>query len=199
MMQYKGWEGFVPGKWMEEVNVRDFIQRNYTPYFGDESFLAGPTEATTKLWDEVLDLLKQERANGGVLDADTDVIGTITSHGPGYIDKDLEKIVGLQTDKPLKRALQPFGGIKMSVQACEMYGYQVTDRVKEIFTKYRKTHNDGAESQSAIIRVSCHVENLSFTRNNHHTAISGDLTIFCITRYKSFPHSAKQEQLKILF
>ena len=140
---YKGWEGFVPGKWMEEVNVRDFIQRNYTPYHGDESFLAGPTEATKKLWDEVLDLLKQERANGGVLDADTDVIGTITSHGPGYIDKDLEKIVGLQTDKPLKRALQPFGGIKMSVQACEMYGYQVTDRVKEIFTKYRKTHNDG--------------------------------------------------------
>ena len=140
---YKGWEGFVPGKWMEEVNVRDFIQRNYAPYHGDESFLAGPTEATRKLWDEVLDLLKQERANGGVLDADTDIIGTITSHGPGYIDKDLEKIVGLQTDKPLKRALQPFGGIKMSVQACEMYGYQVTDRVKEIFTKYRKTHNDG--------------------------------------------------------
>ena len=140
---YKGWEGFVPGKWTEEVNVRDFIQRNYTPYEGDESFLAGPTEATVKLWDEVLDLLKQERANGGVLDADTDVIGTITSHGPGYIDKDLEKIVGLQTDKPLKRALQPFGGIKMSVQACEMYGYKVTDRVKEIFTKYRKTHNDG--------------------------------------------------------
>ena len=140
---YKGWEGFIPGKWTEEVNVRDFIQRNYTPYEGDESFLAGPTEATVKLWDEVLDLLKQERANGGVLDADTDIIGTITSHGPGYIDKDLEKIVGLQTDKPLKRALQPFGGIKMSVQACEMYGYQVSDRVKEIFTKYRKTHNDG--------------------------------------------------------
>ena len=140
---YKGWEGFNPGKWMEEVNVRDFIQRNYAPYHGDESFLAGPTDATKKLWNEVLDLLKEERANGGVLDADTDIIGTITSHGPGYIDKDLEKIVGLQTDKPLKRALQPFGGIKMSVQACEMYGYQVTDRVKEIFTKYRKTHNDG--------------------------------------------------------
>ena len=140
---YKGWEGFVPGKWTEEVNVRDFIQRNYIPYHGDESFLAGPTEATVKLWDKVLDLLKQERENGGVLDADTDIIGTITSHGPGYIDKDLEKIVGLQTDKPLKRALQPFGGIKMSVQACEMYGYKVTDRVKEIFTKYRKTHNDG--------------------------------------------------------
>ena len=89
---YKGWEGFNPDKWTEEVNVRDFIQRNYTPYEGDESFLAGPTEATVKLWDEVLDLLKQERANGGVLDADTDIIGTITSHGPGYIDKDLEKI-----------------------------------------------------------------------------------------------------------
>ena len=140
---YKGWEGFVPGKWTEEVNVREFIQKNYTPYEGDESFLAGPTDATVKLWDEVLDLLKQERANGGVLDADTDIIGTITSHGPGYINKDLEKIVGLQTDKPLKRALQPFGGIKMSMQACEMYGYHVTDRVKEIFTKYRKTHNDG--------------------------------------------------------
>ena len=140
---YKGWEGFVPGKWQEEVNVRDFIQRNYAPYHGDESFLAAPTAATKQLWNEVLDLLKQERANGGVLDADTDIIGTITSHGPGYINKDLEKIVGLQTDKPLKRALQPFGGIKMSVQACEMYGYKVSDRVKEIFTKYRKTHNDG--------------------------------------------------------
>ena len=140
---YKGWQGFVHGKWTEEVNVRDFIQRNYNPYHGDESFLAEPTEGTLKLWDEVLDLLKQERENGGVLDADTDIIGTITSHGPGYIDKDLEKIVGLQTDKPLKRALQPFGDIKMSVQACEMYGYKVSDRVKEIFTKYRKTHNDG--------------------------------------------------------
>ena len=140
---HKGWEGFVPGKWTIEVNVRDFIQRNYTPYEGDESFLVGPTDATKKLWDEVLDLLKQERENGGVLDADTDIISTITSHGPGYIDKDLEKIVGLQTDKPLKRGLQPFGGIKMSVQACEMYGYKVSDRVKEIFTKYRKTHNDG--------------------------------------------------------
>ena len=142
-MKFEQWKNFQKGDWESEINVRDFIQRNYTPYEGDESFLAGPTEATVKLWDEVLDLLKQERANGGVLDADTDIIGTITSHGPGYIDKDLEKIVGLQTDKPLKRALQPFGGIKMSVQACEMYGYKVTDRVKEIFTKYRKTHNDG--------------------------------------------------------
>ena len=140
---YKEWEGFVPGKWTEEINVRDFIQRNYKQYDGDDSFLAGPTEATKELWNEVLELLKKERENGGVLDADTDIIGTITSHGPGYINKDLEKIVGLQTDKPLKRALQPFGGIKMSVQACEMYGYKVSDRVKEIFTKYRKTHNDG--------------------------------------------------------
>ncbi len=140
---YKEWEGFNPGKWTEEINVRDFIQRNYKPYDGDESFLAEPTPATKQLWNEVLDLLKKERDNGGVLDADTDIIGTITSHGAGYINKDLEKIVGLQTDKPLKRALQPFGGIKMSVQACEMYGYKVTDRVKEIFTKYRKTHNDG--------------------------------------------------------
>ena len=141
---YKGWEGFIPGKWCnDEVNVRDFIQRNYKPYEGDASFLAGPTEATKKLWDIILDLSKKEREAGGVLNADKDIISTLTSHKPGYLDKNLEKIVGLQTDEPFKRALQPFGGIKMSVQACEMYGYQVTDRVKEIFTKYRKTHNDG--------------------------------------------------------
>ena len=141
---YKGWEGFIPGKWCnDEVNVRDFIQRNYKPYEGDASFLAGPTEATKKLWDIILDLSKKEREAGGVLNADTDIISTLTSHKPGYLDKNLEKIVGLQTDEPFERALQPFGGIKMSVQACEMYGYQVTDRVKEIFTKYRKTHNDG--------------------------------------------------------
>ncbi len=141
---YLGWEGFNLGKWSnDEVDVRDFIQRNYTPYLGDSSFLAGPTEATKKLWDIVLDLSKKERENGGVLDADTDIISTITSHGPCYLDKDLEKIVGLQTDKPFKRSLQPFGGIKMATEACEMYGYHVSDRVKEIFTKYRKTHNDG--------------------------------------------------------
>ena len=141
---YLGWEGFNLGKWSnDEVDVRDFIQRNYTPYLGDSSFLAGPTDATKKLWDIVLDLSKKERENGGVLDADTDIISTITSHGPGYLDKDLEKIVGLQTDKPFKRSLQPFGGIKMATEACEMYGYHVSDRVKEIFTKYRKTHNDG--------------------------------------------------------
>ena len=141
---YKGWEGFNLGKWSnDEVDVRDFIQRNYTPYLGDESFLAGPTEATKVLWDKVMELSKKEREAGGVLNADTDIVSTIISHKPGYIDKDLEKIVGLQTDEPFKRSLQPFGGIRMAVEACEMYGYQVTDRIKEIFTKYRKTHNDG--------------------------------------------------------
>ena len=146
-MTYIGWDGFIPGKWSnDEIDVRDFIQKNYTPYDGDESFLAGPTEATKKLWDIVLDLSKKEREAGGVLKADTDIISTITSHKPGYLDKNLEKIVGLQTDEPFKRSLQPFGGIRMAIEACEMYGYQVSDRVKEIFTKYRKTHNDGVYS-----------------------------------------------------
>ena len=141
---YKGWEGFVPGKWSEdEVDVRDFIQRNYTPYEGDSSFLAPPTEATKKLWDIVLDLSKKEREAGGVLDADTKIVSTLTSHAAGYLDKDLEKIVGLQTDKPFKRSLQPFGGIRMSEEALNMYGYTLDPEVKEIFTKYRKTHNDG--------------------------------------------------------
>ena len=143
-MQNKGWEGFVPGKWSnDEVDVRDFIQRNYTPYEGDASFLAPATEATKKLWDIVLDLSKKEREAGGVLDADTKIVSTLTSHGAGYLDKDLEKIVGLQTDKPFKRALQPFGGIRMSEEALNMYGYTLDPEVKEIFTKYRKTHNDG--------------------------------------------------------
>ncbi len=144
MMQYKGWEGFVPGKWCnDEVDVRDFIQRNYTPYEGDGSFLAPATEATKKLWDIVCDLTKKELANGGVLNADTKIVSTLTSHGAGYLDKDLETIVGLQTDEPFKRALQPFGGIRMSEGALEMYGYKLDENVKEIFTKYRKTHNEG--------------------------------------------------------
>ena len=144
MMQYKGWEGFVPGKWCDdEVNVRDFIQRNYTPYEGDASFLAPATEETKKLWDIVCDLSKKEREAGGVLNADTKIVSTLTSHGAGYLDKDLEKIVGLQTDEPFKRALQPFGGIRMSEGALEMYGYKLDPDVKEIFTKYRKTHNEG--------------------------------------------------------
>ena len=134
---------FIPGKWSKEINVRDFIQRNYTPYEGDSSFLAGPTEATSKLWDECLELFKKERENGGVLDMDTKIVSTITSHGAGYIDKPLEKIVGLQTDKPLKRSLQPFGGIRMAETSCKSYGYEVDPEISEIFTKYRKTHNQG--------------------------------------------------------
>lgn len=143
-MKYEAWKGFVPGKWSnDEVDVRDFIQKNYTPYEGDGSFLKPATEATKKLWAEIMELSKQEREAGGVLDADTLVVSNLTSHGPGYIDKNLEKIVGLQTDKPFKRALQPFGGIKMAEQALSLYGYQIDPQVKKIFTKYRKTHNDG--------------------------------------------------------
>ncbi len=138
------WEGFEPGRWSNtSVNVRDFIHKNITPYDGDESFLEGPTEATTKLWEQVMDLSRQEREAGGVLDMDTKIISTITSHGPGYLNKDLEKIVGFQTDKPFKRSLQPFGGIRMAQQACKEYGYEVDPEVVEIFTKYRKTHNQG--------------------------------------------------------
>ncbi len=144
MMQYKGWEGFVPGKWCnDEIDVRDFIQHNYTPYDGDATFLAPATEATKKLWDIVCDLSKKERDAGGVLNADMKIVSTLTSHGAGYLDKDLETIVGLQTDEPFKRSLQPFGGIRMSEGALEMYGYQLDPQVKEIFTKYRKTHNEG--------------------------------------------------------
>ena len=134
---------FVGGKWQSEINVRDFIQKNYTPYDGDSSFLAGPTEATTKLWQECCDLFKKERENGGVLDMDTKIVSTITSHKAGYIDKSLETIVGLQTDKPLKRSLQPFGGIRMAETSCKSYGYEVDPEITEIFTKYRKTHNQG--------------------------------------------------------
>ena len=144
MVQYKGWEGFVPGKWCnDEIDVRDFIQHNYTPYEGDSKFLAPATEATKKLWEIVCDLSKKEREAGGVLNADTKIVSSLTSHGAGYLDKDLEKIVGLQTDEPFKRALQPFGGIRMSEGALEMYGYKIDPQVKEIFTKYRKTHNEG--------------------------------------------------------
>lgn len=134
---------FKPGKWQNEIDVRDFIQKNYTPYEGDSSFLTNPTFETQKLWQECLDLFDKERKNGGVLDMDTKIISTITSHNAGYIDKDIEKIVGLQTDKPLKRSMQPFGGIRMAQAACHSYGYEVDNEVTEIFTKYRKTHNQG--------------------------------------------------------
>ncbi len=140
----KEWEGFEQGRWCNtSVNVRDFIKKNYTLYEGDESFLAEPTEATKKLWEQVMELSRQEREAGGVLDMDTKVVSTITSHGAGYLNKDLEKIVGLQTDKPFKRALQPFGGIRMAQKACEQYGYEVDPEIVKIFTKYRKTHNQG--------------------------------------------------------
>ncbi|MBQ7012969.1 MAG: formate C-acetyltransferase [Oscillospiraceae bacterium] len=138
------WEGFTPGRWSHtSINVRDFILKNYTPYDGDESFLEGPTEATTKLWEQVMDLSRQEREAGGVLDMDTKIVSTITSHGPGYLNQALEQIVGFQTDKPFKRALQPFGGIRMAQTACKSYGYEVDPEVVDIFTKYRKTHNQG--------------------------------------------------------
>jgi len=140
----KEWDGFKEGRWSTtSINVRDFIKKNYTPYEGDESFLAGPTEATKQLWDQVMDLTRQEREAGGVLDMDTKIVSTITSHGAGYLNKDLEQIVGLQTDKPFKRSLQPFGGIRMAQQACKEYGYEVDPEVVEIFNKYRKTHNQG--------------------------------------------------------
>ena len=137
------WEGFTPGRWTESVNVRDFIHLNYTRYDGDDAFLAPATEATKKLWEMVTELSKKEREAGGVLDMDTKVVSTLTSHGPGYLDKDLEKIVGFQTDKPFKRSLQPFGGIRMAQNACRENGYEVDPEVVEIFTKYRKTHNQG--------------------------------------------------------
>ncbi|SHJ34111.1 formate C-acetyltransferase [Geosporobacter subterraneus DSM 17957] len=137
------WNGFKAGKWQEEINVRDFIQSNYTPYEGDESFLTVPTEKTLKLWEQVLKLFEAERKKNGTLDVDATTIASIVSHGPGYIDKELETIVGLQTDAPLKRALMPYGGYKMVKDACEAYGYPVDPQIEEIFTKYRKTHNQG--------------------------------------------------------
>ena len=144
MTDFKQWDGFEGRIWKEEVNTRDFIQKNYTPYDGDESFLAGPTDATNKLWGALQKLQKEERAKGGVLDMETEVVSGLTAYGPGYIDpelKDLEKVVGLQTDKPLKRAFMPYGGIKMAEQACTTYGYQPSEKLHEIFTKYTRTHN----------------------------------------------------------
>jgi len=139
----EAWYEFESGQWMDEVNLRDFIQRNYKPYDGDSSFLADATEATKELWQQVMNLTKKERDAGGVLDMDTKIVSTITSHGPGYLNKDLETIVGFQTDKPFKRSLQPNGGIRMAVQSCKENGYEVDPEVIEIFTKYRKTHNQG--------------------------------------------------------
>ncbi len=137
------WRTFTSGIWEKEINVRDFIQRNYSPYDGDDSFLEGPTDDTKALWDQVLDLSEEERKKGGVLDMDTKIVSTIISHGPGYLDKSKEKIVGFQTDKPFKRSLQPNGGIRMAVKAAEQYGYTIDPQIVEFYTKYRKTHNEG--------------------------------------------------------
>ncbi|MBQ9886359.1 MAG: formate C-acetyltransferase [Lachnospiraceae bacterium] len=146
MADFNEWYGFEGGHWKEDINVREFIQKNYTPYYGDESFLSGPTEATNTLWGILQGLQKKERTKGGVLDMDTDIVSTITSHKPGYIHeetKDLEQVVGLQTDKPLKRAFMPFGGIKMAEEACRTYGYEPSPELHKIFTEYAKTHNQG--------------------------------------------------------
>ncbi len=146
MVEKTQWVGFKGRLWKEEINVRDFIQNNYTPYDGDESFLAGPTEATNKLWGKLQELQKEERAKGGVLDMETKVVTGLTAYGPGYIDesmKDLEQVVGLQTDKPLKRAFMPYGGIKMAEESCENYGYTPDPELHKVFTEYHKTHNQG--------------------------------------------------------
>ena len=146
MLENEQWAGFEGRIWREEINVRDFIQKNYKPYDGDESFLAGPTDATNKLWGRLQELQKEERAKGGVLDMETEVVSGLTAYGPGYIDeslKEFEKVVGLQTDKPLKRAFMPYGGIKMAEQSCENYGYTPNPELHKIFTEYHKTHNQG--------------------------------------------------------
>ena len=145
-MEFKEWEGFKKGKWKEEIDVRDFIQANYTPYEGGQEFLKGPSENTKKLWETVLELYKKEKENGGVLDIDTKTISGISAHEAGYINKDLEEIVGLQTDAPLKRAIMPFGGIKIVEKSCEAYGRTVDPDVDKIFNSIRRTHNDGVFS-----------------------------------------------------
>ncbi|MGJ7912664.1 formate C-acetyltransferase [Neobacillus sp. LXY-1] len=137
------WEGFIKGQWTRRVDVRDFIIKNYSPYEGNDSFLAPASEATQKLWNKVMELTKQEREKGGILEMDTEIVSTITSHGPGYLDKDIERIVGVQTDKPFKRSMQPFGGIRMAKAACESFGFTLSPDVEKIFTEYRKTHNQG--------------------------------------------------------
>jgi formate C-acetyltransferase len=142
-MKFEEWNNFKSGNWQKEIDVRDFIQKNYTPYDGDESFLAEATEKTKKLWNEVLELYKKEKENGGVLDISTDIASTISSHDAGYIDKDLEEIVGLQTDAPLKRAIMPEGGIRIVEKSCEAYNRKVSEKIEDIYHHYRRTHNDG--------------------------------------------------------
>ena len=142
-MNFEQWNNFNKGEWQKEINVRNFIQKNYTPYEGDSSFLVGPSENTKKLWDEVLELYKKEKENGGVLAVDAETASTISSHEAGYIDKDIEEIVGLQTDSPLKRAIMPNGGIRIVEKSCEAQGLKVSDKLEDIYHNYRRTHNDG--------------------------------------------------------
>ena len=145
-MKFEEWNSFNPGEWCFEINVRDFIQKNYTPYTGDATFLSDATDRTKELWNKVLDLYEQERKNGGVLEVDANTISTITSHNPGYINKDLEQIVGLQTDKPLKRAIMPNGGIRIVEKSCEAQNVKVSEEIENIYHNYRKSHNDGVFS-----------------------------------------------------
>ena len=158
----EAWRGFKGTKWTDEINVREFIQNNYTPYEGNEAFLEGPTEATNILWAKLQLLQKAEREKGGVLDMETEIVSSMTAYPAAYIDpetKDLEKVVGLQTDKPLKRAFMPYGGIKMAEQACTTYGYKPSDKLHEIFTKYCRTHNDGV--------FDAYTEEMKRVRHNH--------------------------------
>ena len=141
--RYEGWRGFREGSWVNEIDLRSFIRHNFTMYDGDETFLEGPTQNTLDLWDQVMELTKQEREAGGVLDMDTKVISGITSHGPGYLDKEKETIVGFQTDKPFKRAMMPYGGVRMAEKACADNGYTMDPKVRDFFTYHRKTHNAG--------------------------------------------------------
>jgi len=142
-MKFEQWKNFTAGSWQEEVNVRDFIQKNYTPYEGDSSFLSNATKKTTDLWNKVLDLYKKERDAGGVLAISNDIASTISSHDAGYIDKNLEEIVGLQTEAPLKRAIMPNGGIRIVEKSCAAYNTKVSDNLEDIYHNYRRTHNDG--------------------------------------------------------
>ncbi|ETC79237.1 hypothetical protein N574_0116350 [Lactiplantibacillus plantarum 2165] len=171
------WKGFKGGHWQEEINIRDFIQNNFTQYNGDESFLAGPTAATKTLNDKVLELKKQERAAGGVLDADTKVVATITSHGPGYIQKDLEKIVGLQTDKPLKRAFMPFGGIRMADDALKSYGYTLMKKTTRFSLNIARLIT---KASSMFILLTCgkHVTTRSSPDYQMHTHVAVSFLIF---------------------
>ena len=172
------WRGFKGAKWTDDVNVRDFIQNNYTPYDGDESFLAGPTEATNKLWGRVQELQKEERAKGGVLECETEVVSSLTAYGPGYIDdslKNLEQVVGLQTDKPLKRAFMPYGGIRMAEEAAATYGYRVNPKFHKIFTEYHKTHNQAVfDAYTPEMRKAGHSQSVRGQQDTYGRARSVD-------------------------